>query len=116
MSQDFSLNPNLPFFLKTPHRLFSISNGRTVQLDVSVDPLIVDAFGRQYGNAEEVIEDSSGERIHLYTLDGRHRLEIPFYGVLPPYHGYFISKRYVKDEDVWECEQHGEFVALPSKK
>ena len=115
-----SQNSELPFFLKSPHFLISNSkdSSHLLHFQVSVDPLTITdmSSGFIYQNGEVVVEDSSGERMHLFTSDGCYRLDIPYYGTFPPFHGYFVTRRYVKDEDVWECVKFGQFVALPTEK
>lgn len=110
---------DLPFFLKSPHYLFSVKVSHPLLFDcriftfqVSVNPLkITDCYSKRvYEVFEQVIEDSSGPRVYLWTLDGNYRIEIPYYGSFPPVHGSFVMRK--KDGDEWICTDHGDIAAL----
>lgn len=115
MSENVITKQDQPFFLKSPHFLFALCDSYPIHFEVSVNPLkITDlSSGLIYEIPDEVIEDSSGPRVHLCTSDGCYRLEIPYYGCLPPNQGFFVIKRYVKEEDMWEHQKSGNLVALP---
>ncbi len=107
---------SLPWFLKKQHYLFTSKGNWPTQFNVAINPLTITetSTGRIYVEKEVVVEDSSGPRMHLYTSDNNHRIEIPLVACVSfPFHGYLLVKRYFKDEDVWENETFGKFVALP---